>query len=520
MSNALPQVRRRIAFAVLPLLAACSHDVLDPAAPRAAAGAPSLATAASGQPKLVRNTVKYRELGARPTTGRSGTATLAARALVAKDGTTELEVTTGVFDPVPMSTLPLTRVQVKQFDAAGRPLRASNYHGLTGGSASFRYAGLPRGARLEVQGNVTEGRRTDVVTVTTPVYRRPDLQVRLEAPEEARPGFPVNLVATVREENGDLGARTDCVLFVDGAEADRARGIWVDAGDAVSCAFTYVFASSGYRRVRVEAVRVSPADFDADNNAAGATVLVSPSEHGFTAIAEDYYETTVQKDDSWATYDRGPGLEQHSQTFGSHARQSAALYALIRHGVSLDATQVRVSQSTSGAMVHAGAWPDAAEGHPLLAGQPDCASSWSGGVVVYLCSVGSADAGVTLVQYIRSGSAVTYFSTQNLRRWFPGAPDDVYAVVTSGNTTEGGPQIAMGPNYSFAVELVDGGRTYRLNATVALGAPQSRSWTYFPPSGTSCSTQYYSDAKFRWDICRYHRGDIITRRGYAAGDVE
>jgi hypothetical protein len=359
-----------------------------------------------------------------------------------------------------------------------------------------------------------------VVTVTAPVYRRPDLQVSLVAPEEVRPGFPANFVATVREGNGDAGARTDCVLYVDGAEADRARGIWVDAGYAVSCAFTHVFASPGYRRVRVEAVRVSPADFDTDNNSAGATVLVNPNEHGFTAVAEDYLENTFQRDSSRATYDRGPALQQLSTSFGSHARQSGALYALIRHGVSLDATRVRVSQSTNGAVVHSGAWPDPAEGHPLLASQPECASNWSGGVMLYLCSAGSADAGVTIVQYIRSGSAVTYFSSQTLRKWFPGAPDGVYAVDETAVNTEGGPQISMGSDYSFAVELVDGGRTYRLNAKVPLGAPQTRAWTWFPPSGTSCSTQYYTDPKFRWDICRSHHSNVTTRRGHAVGNVE
>jgi len=514
-------VRRRIALAILPLVAlACSHDLLAPAVPRAGPGAPDLAIAATSRPKLVRNAVKYRDAGVRPSTGRSGTATLAARAMVGKDGVTELELTTGVFDPVPMATLPLTRALVKQFDAAGRMLRTYSHNGLGGGSASFRYPGLPRGARLEVQGNVTEGRRTDVVTVTTSVYRRPDLQVRLEAPETVRPGFPVNFVATVREENGDLGARADCVLYVDGAEADRVRGLWVDAGDAVSCAFTYAFASPGYRRVRVEAARVSPADFDADNNAAGATVLVDPNEFGVTAIAEDYAESTVQKDSSRATYDRGPALEQQSMTFVRYARQSAALYALFRHGVSFEAVRVRVSQSTGGVVVHAGAWPDAVEGYPLLAAQPGCASGWNAGVMLYLCSAGSADAGVTTVQYIRSGSLVTYFGAQHLRRWFPGAPDDVYATESAWNDAQGSPQVAMGPDYAFSVELADGGRTYRMNATVPLGAEQAAMWTYYPPAGTSCSTQYYTDPRFRWDICRYHRGEVTWRRGHAFGQVE
>src|SRR4051794_9980978 len=103
-------LRRGAAVAALTLLAsACSRDVLDPASPRAAGTAPHLTTAAAGMPPLISNTVKYRDLGAKPATGRSGTSTLATRALLGKDGVTELEVTTGTFDPVPQATRPLTR---------------------------------------------------------------------------------------------------------------------------------------------------------------------------------------------------------------------------------------------------------------------------------------------------------------------------------------------------------------------------------------------------------------------------
>src|SRR5689334_12058235 len=126
-----PLCLRRVLFAALPLLAAaCSGDVLDPTAPRAAADAPQLASARSGKPTFVGNAVKYRERGAKPATGRSGTSTLEVRALLGKDGVATLEVTTGTFDP-PMATRPLTKVQVKQLDSGGRTLRTTNYNGLT-----------------------------------------------------------------------------------------------------------------------------------------------------------------------------------------------------------------------------------------------------------------------------------------------------------------------------------------------------------------------------------------------------
>ena len=521
-----PRVHPVALFAALALLAAaCSRDVLDPAAPHVAGDNPHLAAtgATAGRPAFVRNAVKYRERGAKPATGRSGTSTLAVRALLGKDGVTELEVTTGTFDP-PVAPRPLTRVQVKQLDSKGRPLRTLNHANPGGGGTlAIRYPGLPRGGALQVQGHVTEGRRTDVVTVTETVRLRPDLRVRLDAPQQVARGVPVSLAATVSEGNGEVGARADCVLYVDGAEADRASGIWVDAGGAVSCAFTHVFASAGTKRVRVEAANVSPADFDLSNNAAEATVQVTGggSDFNYTATAEDYVERSVQADSMRTIYDSGQVIEQKSAIESRHAIQSGALYASMPHGVSAS-TRVRVSQSTNGVTVHAGAWPDAAAGYPVLAAQPGCMSNWNGGVVVYLCSTGPADGGVTHVQYLRTTSAVTYFGTQHTRIWWSDAPDNVYAFTLDlgGGYTELAPQITIGADYNFSVELVDGARTYTLNATVPLGATQTRTWSFYPPGGTRCSTQYYADPGFRLDVCRYHRAEVTKRNGSAFGSVE
>jgi hypothetical protein len=270
----------------------------------------------------------------------------------------------------------------------------------------------------------------------------------------------------------------------------------------------------------VELAGASPSDFDPANNAAGADVLVNANGSHFTAVAEDYVENTVQSENSRTIYDRGPTIEQQSSSRGRRSVQSASLYALIRHGMSLDAARVRVSQSTNGGAVHAGAWPDAAEGFTLLSSLSECGSSWSEGAMLYLCSVGSADFGITLVQYLRSTSNVTYFGTRYVRTWFPGAPENVYAADSLASTTEGASQITMGASYSFAVELVDGGRTYRLNAAIPLGAPEFRAWSWFPPTGTRCTSQYFADAKFRSDICRSHRAEATTRRGHVSGMVE
>ncbi|MFL5537387.1 MAG: hypothetical protein ACJ8J0_00250, partial [Longimicrobiaceae bacterium] len=458
-----PRVRPVLLFAALALLAAaCSRDVLDPAAARVAEDAPR-AAATAGRPAFVRNAVKYRERGAKPATGRSGTSTLAARALLGKDGVTELEVTTGAFDP-PSAPRPLTRVQVKQLDSGGRLLRTLNYANPGGGgTASFRYPGLPRGAALQVQGHVTEGKRTDVVTVTGTIQRRPDLRVRLEAPQQARPGFPVNLVATVSEGNGDVGARADCVLYVGGAEADRARGIWVDAGDAVACSFTHVFASVGAAQVRVEAANVSPGDFDPSNNAAEATVQVSGgSDFNYSADALDYVERSLQTDSNRVIYDNGQVSDQSDSIYQTVAYQGAVLRGWMPHGVTLATTSVRVAQSTNGVTVHAAAWPEVSGNeYPPVADLPGCGSRWSEGAIFYLCTTGTADEGITDFTYARGGGQVTYYGIQHVRFWWPDAPENVYGYDTewSGGYTYDGPQITMGDDVSMWAEVTDAGRT-------------------------------------------------------------
>lgn len=63
----------------------------------------------------------------------------------------------------------------------------------------------------------------------------------------------MNIVATVTETTGAAGMKADCVLLVDGVEADRIRALWVDAGDAVSCAFTEHFAREGTYGMEVRA---------------------------------------------------------------------------------------------------------------------------------------------------------------------------------------------------------------------------------------------------------------------------
>ena len=82
-------------------------------------------------------------------------------------------------------------------------------------------------------------------TVTASVQKRPDVTVYgVYAPPRAPVNTPIQIGAVIAELNADVGAHTDCVLYVNDVETDRANGIWVDSGDAVTCAFNPTFTFS------------------------------------------------------------------------------------------------------------------------------------------------------------------------------------------------------------------------------------------------------------------------------------
>jgi hypothetical protein len=264
----------RVLTAVVAVLSVfgCSGEII---APTSRAGASNRSANGNGNPH-VPNAVKYSDAGIKPATGRSGTATMDVVALLAKDGTTEVDATAG---SIMLGTTVATfrKIQTK-LSAAGTPnIRTANYQDLSSGTWSQTYTSLQHKDAVQVQANIrgVDGARMDVVTVSAPVSMRPDLTVQsLRGPAQAQPGQLVHLSATVSEINGDLGARADCVLSVDGAEVDRAAGIWVDANGVVSCTFAHTFKNAGTYSVQVAATNVSPADWDMANNAASTTITI------------------------------------------------------------------------------------------------------------------------------------------------------------------------------------------------------------------------------------------------------
>lgn len=136
---------------------------------------------------------------------------------------------------------------------------------------------MSRGVSIQVQTNIRgiDPTRTDVVTVSTPALLRPDVKVNsVSGPGQAPPNSAVSLLAEVAEGNGDVGARADCVLSIDGTAVSSTPGIWVDAADTVTCAFSHAFSKPGTYTVAVSARNVTPGDWDASNNQAQTSITI------------------------------------------------------------------------------------------------------------------------------------------------------------------------------------------------------------------------------------------------------
>ncbi|HYC50306.1 MAG TPA: hypothetical protein VEB19_04265, partial [Gemmatimonadaceae bacterium] len=269
--------------------------------------------------------VKYRDNGAKPTVVQGGMSSMQVRALLAKSGATQVELTTGSFDRMPGRAI-LEKVQLRVLTASNvaniRPERPEWTHTM---------AGLVPGDRIRAQANVRgEGfSRMEVLDTVTTVVRRPDIAVRtVGGATQAQPGVPVTFFADLAELNGDVGGRANCRLLVDNVPRDEATAIWVDAGDIVSCQFSFMFENPGTYEVQISALDVQPADWDTDNNSNSLTITVldpgAPMRKGEITFTDANYEygsastrtgdypltSFVQGTERWSRVDFSAQLEE------------------------------------------------------------------------------------------------------------------------------------------------------------------------------------------------------------------
>lgn len=447
---------------------------------------------------------KYRDTGAKPATGRSGSAAIQARALLGAGGTTDLEVTTGTFDGgTPLGSL--AKIQIKLLTDGGDVLQTDNFRKtLTGnGYADFIYDNLTRGQLTQVQASVTgiDPNRTDVVTVSTNVKLRPDLEAGgINAPAQVMVDTPVTVSGVVAEINGDVGARSTCRLLVDDVEVGAIPGIWTDASSSVTCQFHTSFGTTGTKRIAFRVSDVVPGDYDASNNQANASIeVVNTQDFAYMqAQAYDYQyryaysdrRTFTRYDGAVSTYSRDYGYVNHYQSYGA--------YAYFFSNSPLDSGTITLRHSTGDTLLGMAsvAVQDLPYGWSWWSDYGCRYGSFVSGISAEICS----GWGYTQVWIYRNAGEVTYFdryaTTGDYYGW--------YWNYDYGYSSTNGSFIVFGPTYSADLQheangIVHGGSLdvplYRYVYWDYDSGPQSWSntWGYGTEDGHWQVSQHYEE---------------------------
>lgn len=452
------------------------------------------------RPPLIPNSVKYKDTGLEPASGRDGDIAVQARALLGRDNVTDLEVTTARFDDPSAATGTLNRVQVKVGLTLEDPI-TRNYE-ASGTFASFRLDGLALKRRENVQVRVNalsaDGTRAGVVTVTETVKRRPDLRLNNPSlPPTAIAGNPTHFYVNVGESNGDIGARADCVLRVDGVEVDRASNIWVDRLGTVTCAMMHAFATPGAKQVRISLENVSPADWNPSNNSVGpysidvrdASEVVAGGSYLMTAVAE------TEDDESMETSD-----QTHPDWNAHHAHNVektniTLLEASVPYAFDLNSLRASFAEESDGQLLKSFVY----DGFPPFG---NCVElEWARASYASAC----VQNGVTNFHYWRGNTVARYYS-----RWwgqYTFGPGDVYTY-----------DFEMDDQWTFG-----GIRQY--GSTVSMQfivADANHSWQIHPFANMvpwSEPEQYTSGCRASWsgDICWWRR---LSRSGANGRDTE
>lgn len=418
----------------------------------------ALALPATAAVKFQSNTIKYRDSSLRPATGRSGSATLAARALLNKDDTADLQLTTGSFDPA-SSSGNIDKVQIKS-----RSSRTVNDNHLTNdGTYSVTLDRVGRGQAIDVTAHISgiDGRRTDVVSLTETAKLRPDLAVTgINLPPSVVAGASTVIDATLRELNGDLGARASCVLRVDGAGVDSAEGIWIDASGSVSCSFLHTFDTAGTAAVEVALTNVNPGDYDAANNVLRRTVDVieTLSMGRWSATAEEAEtESHSILDSSWGYHN-----EYHSSGWTS----SSSFSANWNENLDLSTLEASYTEKTDGTTVVELRDIPLQRSDGAGGSGTQCLLTFTDEMTVRICQhPGSSGTPGRPARpkfinptFIRRAGDTTYIS----KEWgkaSPDAPGDGAYIENSGRNTYGA-QKRFGSSISMEVEISDATHFY------------------------------------------------------------
>jgi hypothetical protein len=499
--------RAFVAAAALALFAsACTDTPTVAPAARAPGERASLSASASG-PTLIPNSVKYRDTGGKPAKGRSGSAELEAMAVLDREGVTTVNYfTRHATEWWREGTL--SRLQLKASAPDGQPKFTRNLDDTDlsswgpVGSGRLQVRGLSGGDQLRLQANVTglDPHRTDVVTVTETVKRLPDLTVRMTAPAQAETNTFVNILAVAQERNGDMGTWATCELYVGSKRADYVWSVWVDAGDAVTCALTVRFGMPGTYPLEAR-VRVSGREWDTSNNTDRATIQVHGDSPRYYATAEFEEATQLYKSvysDSWQNLADGSGSEYRGELSGE-SRDRTAYFSAYTPAQLMGPVDVQMSMSTGGRVVDSMRWSS-----PGPNQQHWCESNSEGPAMLWVCTWGGI-AGFTQVTYSLMTGSATYHSVEYMRAWDGlGGTDLVYHrndSYTYGDT------VTVGDDWTFNLRLNE----HDISRTV----PLTRSGPFGYSEG-GCDTWEDLELGYINTHCGEYSYSVTFLSGYAA----
>lgn len=233
---------------------------------------------------------------------------LHSRALINQDGTADFESSTGALDSATPLTGGIELLDLSVFDGTTLSFRRRFD---VGGTPYFHssLASVRRGQPFRVDAQVVSalsGTPTAAVVDGTALLRPdpsfawiigpelpgiigpevppswiigPEAFSRIIGPEIARLGRSIPFVVFFYEKNGDVGAKLDCVLSVDGVEAQRTTDVVVAAGRLGRCEFRHTFDTLGLHALTVTLGNVVPGDFNNLNNVVSSEVTIIGPEH-------------------------------------------------------------------------------------------------------------------------------------------------------------------------------------------------------------------------------------------------
>lgn len=466
----------------------------------AALAACLLATALSAQTRTYPNSIKYKDTGVANATAVTAVASIEARALLNRDDTTDVEVTTGSFEGDSPSGY-VTKVKVGIPAAGG--VQAVNFNHPESANFSGNISGVISGDVISIDAQVRGlDNGTDHAVANAAVAKRPDLGVAfVSVPTFAIKGRVGRVRTAITESNGQLGARADVRLLIGGVEVDRAENIWVNAGGRVNVTFApLIEAEDGVHDFTVVVDHVNPADWDDSNN-----TLTEPGRV-YNVLDEFYSWSATATENQFEDYDYQKRSWTERTRHDQGVVQSFRLQASIRAAVNLETLSANASGVSDGNALFA----VAASGFSIRTtpvGQR-CATS-RGNPDIVICQNLNTNAVTVDISY-GTGDA-TYRSWGWATRENPFGPE--VPMFTWDDTSE---------THTLQSRF---GSTVALHYTVSDG---TNHWTAEPfiASLDASSTSRHLPYRCTFNsftgetVCREQRNTSIARSGTASGSAE